>query len=85
MIRPPAGTRSRPGSAPALVPLLARAGSMLTRAELLTATSPGAEADDRRTIDRVIRRLRLRLAPLGITIHTVRGCGFLLDMGALPG
>ncbi len=67
-----------------LVPLLARAGSMLTRAELLTATSPGAEADDRRTIDRVIRRLRLRLAPLGITIHTVRGCGFLLDMGALP-
>ena len=33
----------------------------------------------------MIRRLRLRLAPLGVRVHTVRGSGFLLDMGELPG
>jgi hypothetical protein len=67
-----------------LVPLLDRAGSLVTRAELLAAARPGAVADSTRTLDRVVRRVRLRLAPLGIRVHTVRATGFLLDVGMLP-
>jgi hypothetical protein len=68
-----------------LVPLLVRPGSLVSRAELLDAACPGVESDETRALDRVIRRLRLRLAPLGVRVHTVRGSGFLLDMGELPG
>jgi two-component system, OmpR family, response regulator len=65
-------------------PLLARAGHLVPRSELLAATVPGAVADDRRRLDRIVRRVRLRLAPLGITVHAVRGSGFLLELNALP-
>jgi DNA-binding response OmpR family regulator len=68
-----------------LVPLLVRPGSLVSRAELLDAACPGVESDETRALDRVIRRLRLRLAPLGVRVHTVRGSGFLLEMGELPG
>jgi two-component system, OmpR family, response regulator len=67
-----------------LVPLLNRAGSLVTRVELLAAARPGAVADPTRTLDRVVRRVRSRLAPLGIRVHTVRATGFLLDVGTLP-
>jgi DNA-binding winged helix-turn-helix (wHTH) protein len=67
-----------------LVPLLARAGKVVSRSELLGAAYPDRDADPHRSVDRVIRRLRLRVAPLGIRVHAVRGTGFLLDMGVLP-
>ena len=69
------------GAGPAKV----RPGSLVSRAELLDAARPGVESDETRALDRVIRRLRLRLAPLGVRAHTVRGSGFPLDMGELPG
>jgi DNA-binding response OmpR family regulator len=56
----------------------------VTRVELLAAARPGAVADPTRTLDRVVRRVRSRLAPLGIRVHTVRATGFLLDVGTLP-
>ena len=57
---------------------------MVARAELLPLAIPGAETDGRRTLDRIVRRVRARVAPLGLTIHTVRASGFLLEMGVLP-
>jgi hypothetical protein len=68
-----------------LVPLLARLGQGVGRAELLASIAPGAATDDHRTVDRIVRRLRGRLAPLGLSIHAVRGTGFLLQTGPLPG
>jgi hypothetical protein len=65
-------------------PLLARPGHGVGRAELLASIAPGTDVDDHRTVDRVMRRLRTRLAPLGLTIHAVRGAGFLLQLGPLP-
>jgi DNA-binding response OmpR family regulator len=68
----------------AVEPLLARAGRPVGRAELLAAVAPGAASDDSRTIDRVVRRVRQRVAPLGMNVRVVRGFGFLLETAALP-
>jgi hypothetical protein len=67
-----------------LVPLLARAGDVVSRSELLGAAYPDRDTDTHRSVDRVVRRLRLRVVPLGLRVHAVRGTGFLLDMGVLP-
>lgn len=64
-------------------PLLARAGHLVSRGELLAAALPGAVADDRRTLDRIVRRVRLRVEPLAITVHAVRASGFLLELNPL--
>jgi len=68
----------------AVEPLLARAGRPVGRAELLAAVAPGMASDDSRTIDRVVRRVRQRVAPLGMSVRVVRGFGFLLETAALP-
>ena len=65
-------------------PLLARAGQLVPRSEMLAAAMPGAVTDDRRALDRIMRRVRLRVAPLAITVHTVRASGFLLELDQLP-
>ncbi len=67
-----------------IAPLLARAGKGVSRAELLACVAPGRAVDDHRTVDRIVRQLRRRLAPLGLSIHAVRGNGFLLQAGPLP-
>jgi Transcriptional regulatory protein, C terminal len=70
--------------------LLARPGTLVGRAALLAAVCPDVdvraevEGDRRRLLDTLVRRVRLRIAPLGMTIHTVRGQGFVLEMGDLP-
>jgi two-component system, OmpR family, response regulator len=64
--------------------LLGRPGALVKRAELLAAVRPGASGDDRRVVDTVVHRLHRRIAPLGLTVHTVRASGYLLDVGELP-
>jgi DNA-binding response OmpR family regulator len=42
----------------------------------------GADASQR--LDHAMRRLRIRLHPLGLTIGTIRGVGFVLELGSPP-
>lgn len=52
----------------------------VVRREVLTAAGwPDGLPADERAVDGVVKRLRRRIAPLGVTIHTVAGTGFLLD------
>jgi len=67
-----------------LEPLLARAGAPVSRVELLAAVLPGAVADDHRALDRLVRRLRARIAPLAMNVMVVRGFGYLLALETLP-
>jgi hypothetical protein len=64
--------------------LLARPGSVVGRAELLAGIGLGAGAANTRRLDTIVRRLHLRIALLGFAVHTVRGVGFLLEVGELP-
>jgi DNA-binding response OmpR family regulator len=58
--------------------LLARTGEPVARSEL--AEEIGVHGSTRsRTIDSHILRLRNRIRPLGLSIHTIRGRGFLLS------
>jgi DNA-binding response OmpR family regulator len=69
----------------AAAPLLANLGAVVSRAELLAHLRPGAADDEMRVVDRAVRRLRHRLAPLGLRVRLVRSVGFLLEADALPG
>ena len=67
--------------------LLARPGEVVRRAALTDAGWPTGLPVDERAIDGVVKRLRRRVAPLGVQVHTVPGAGFLLDhveMGTPP-
>jgi hypothetical protein len=66
-----------------LAELLACPAQVVSRAVLHTAGWQDTRPADPRAVDGVIRRLRRRLAPLGVTIHTVAGSGYLLDHGAV--
>jgi DNA-binding response OmpR family regulator len=56
---------------------LAEPGAPIARADI--AEEIGVAGGSRsRTIDSHILRLRTRIQPLGLTIHTIRGRGFLL-------
>jgi hypothetical protein len=63
--------------------LLRDADSVVAREALLDAGWPhrraGDASADGRVLDGRIKLLRRRVAPLGLTIHTVRGVGFLLE------
>lgn len=64
--------------------LLEQSGAVVHRAALTDAGWPkGAPADDR-AVDGVVKRLRRRVTPLGVRIHTVAGSGFLLDHVSAP-
>jgi hypothetical protein len=67
-----------------LEPLLARVGAPVSRVELLAAVLPGAVADEHRALDRLVRRVRARVAPLAMNVLVVRGFGYLLALEALP-
>lgn len=69
-----------PVEARLLAPLLDRADHVVHRADLLRAAWPQGEVNPR-ALDGRMKLLRRRVAPLGLTIHTVRGLGFLLEGG----
>ena len=60
--------------------LLASTGRIVTRAELTEAVWPWGPPSDPRALDNRIKVTRSRLHGLPLTIHTVRGRGFLLDV-----
>jgi two-component system, OmpR family, response regulator len=59
--------------------LLERAGDLVSRRDLTAAAWLGEPPADGRALNGVVKRLRRRVTPLGVRIHTVRGLGFLLD------
>lgn len=59
--------------------LLERSGRVVDRAALTDACWPDGAPADERAVDGVVKRLRRRIAPLDVRIHTVAGNGFLLD------
>lgn len=59
--------------------LLARIDEVVHRAELEAALWPDGAPADTRALDNRLTRLRRRLGPLPMEIHTVRGRGFLLE------
>lgn len=61
--------------------LLDRLGAVVTRDALATAGWPDG-APGRNALDVHVLRLRRRLAPLRLTIHTVRSRGYLLAVDA---
>jgi DNA-binding response OmpR family regulator len=70
--------------------LLEREGAAVARGEL-AVTLYGAGAADatrgpatERAVDGFVRRARIRLAPLGLAIHTVRGFGYMIQVRDLP-
>jgi DNA-binding winged helix-turn-helix (wHTH) protein len=65
--------------------LFERPGTVVGRATLVAALYPETGQDRHRALDSFVRRTRERLAPLGLGIHTVRGIGYLLEVGELPG
>ncbi len=67
-----------PVEARLLAALLNRKGRAVDREALRRATWGRADVA-LRAVDSRIRLLRPRVAPLGLTIHTVRGVGYLLD------
>jgi hypothetical protein len=73
-----------PREASVLGRLLEKAGQLVPRAELWNVAGPEGPRSDTRALDSVVKRLRRRIAPLGVTVHTVPGQGYLLDHVADP-
>jgi len=73
-----------PGERAALTALLSTPGSMVSRRDLAAAAVASDGDDGSRSIDNLVRRVRKRIAPLGMAVCAVRGAGFLLEMGELP-
>jgi DNA-binding response OmpR family regulator len=62
-----------------LAELLERPGTLVRRPDLVRAAWPATPPRDERALDGVLKRLRRRVAPLGVRIHTVSGSGLLLE------
>ena len=60
--------------------LLEPPGRLVGRRELLRAAWPEQDVEER-ALDRGVARLRRKLDHLGVRVHTVRGCGHLLQVG----
>jgi DNA-binding response OmpR family regulator len=60
--------------------LLDRFGQPVTRAEIAAAVWSGRASA--RTLDVAMARLRPKVAGLGFVVHTIRGRGYLLALGA---
>jgi DNA-binding response OmpR family regulator len=67
-----------------LAPMLARKDQVVSRDALCATVYGDSTPGDPRLVDATVHRLRRRVRPLGVTIHTVRAIGFLLEVGALP-
>lgn len=63
-----------------IAPMLERSGSVVRRDELKRSVWPDGEPDDPRALDVRVKKLRRRIEPLGLRIHTVAGRGFLLEL-----
>jgi DNA-binding winged helix-turn-helix (wHTH) protein len=61
-------------------PLLDNPDRVVTRAELLAAARPHTRVTSSSALDTSIRRLRTRLRPLDVAIHSVRGVGHVLEV-----
>ena len=72
-----------PGELVMVSALLRASGSMVPRRELAEAMGRSDPAESRR-LDNVVRRVRQRIAPLGIAVSAVRGAGYLLELGEVP-
>jgi DNA-binding winged helix-turn-helix (wHTH) protein len=59
--------------------LSAGRGTIVGRDELTRVGWPDGPPADPRAVDGVVKRLRRRLRPLGVEIHTATGRGFLLE------
>jgi len=62
-----------------LRPLLEHIGHLVSRRALITQIE-APEGDPGRTLDATMQRLRRRVRPMGVTIHTIRAAGFLLEL-----
>lgn len=60
--------------------LLEHPGELVRRRALLAAAGSPTPPDESRLLDRAVHRLRRRLEPLGLSIRTVRGSGFVLEL-----
>jgi hypothetical protein len=66
-----------PVEARLLSPLLASPGRVMSRRNLVGAAWPDGIASER-VVDSYVKRLRHRIPPLGLAIHTVRQRGYFL-------
>lgn len=67
-----------------LVRLLERPGRPVARGALMRAVWPDQDVEER-AVDRGIARLRRKLDQLGVRIHAVHGCGYLLEVEVRAG
>jgi hypothetical protein len=73
-----------PGELVAMTALLSEPGYLVARAELAAALQATGSLDGAWSVDNVVKRVRKRIAPLGMAVCAVRGLGFLLEVGELP-
>lgn len=64
--------------------LLDRVGTLVPREELEAALWPCEAPADPRALDNRLARLRRRIQPIPVELHTVRGRGFLLERVSRP-
>ena len=64
--------------------LLERPGQVVRRDELAAAGWPDGLPAGERVLDGAVKRLRRRVAPLGVRIHAVTAKGYLLDHEIRP-
>ncbi len=64
--------------------LLEHPGRLVPRRELMRAVWPEQDVEER-AVDRGIARLRRKLDHVGVSIHAVHGCGYLLELGVGEG
>ncbi len=64
--------------------LLDRAGQQVPREELRRAAWPTVAPSDPRAVGGVINRLRRRLEPLGVRVHTLGRIGVMIDHAPEP-
>jgi hypothetical protein len=60
--------------------LYAAQGRVVSRAQLLRSLRPALADDDVRALDSSMLRVRRRVRPLGVVVHTVPRAGFLLEL-----
>lgn len=73
-----------PGELAAMTALMTVPGHLVARDDLAAAIGASTGHGGGRTLDNVVRRIRRRIAPLGMAVCVVRGAGFLLEIGELP-
>jgi hypothetical protein len=73
-----------PGELAAMTALLSEPGYPVARADLAAALLASGSPDGAWSVDNVVKRVRKRIAPLGMAVCVVRGIGFLLEVGELP-